>query len=146
MEASLVAKHRLYGMCASVVAVCRLRCSVASGILMQFPALASRFPTPGHQGSPLSFTNYLPSIWKVAQSPEPRLGSDWAFYSVPISTSSRELSVSAPRHSPFLLPQSSPPAFRPFAKIDFHQISLETQRDLNRHAKRCFGASKFGKH
>lgn len=80
VEASLVAERRLYGMCTSVVVVCRLRCSAASGILMQFPALAGRLPTPGHQGSPLSFTNYLPSIcW----GPEPRLGSDWAFYSVP---------------------------------------------------------------
>ena len=32
VEASLVAEHMLYAMCASVAVVCRLRCSVASGI------------------------------------------------------------------------------------------------------------------
>ena len=121
VEASLVAEHMLYAMCASVAVVCRLRCSVASGIfldqgwnlgLLQWQADSQPLDTrevPCH----------LLIIYRAsagAQTPGWVQIGPSAVYT--ISTSSRNL-VSAPRQSPFLLSRSSPPAFRPFFRIDF---------------------------
>ena len=121
VEASLVAEHRLYAMCASVAVVRRLRCSVASGIfpdqgwnlgLLQWQADSQPLDTrevPFH----------LLIIYRAsagAQTPGWVQIGPCAVYT--ISTSSRNLSVSAPRQSPFLLSRSSPPAFRPFFRTD----------------------------
>ena len=79
VEASLVAEHRLYAMCASVAVVRRLRCSVASGI---FPDQGWNLGLLQWQADSQPLDTREVPFHLLIIYPDPRLGSDWAFCSV----------------------------------------------------------------